>query len=65
MLNEQTQERLHAMKLFGDPTVADSILDRIVHNAYRMELNGESMRKKGRPPDGERELVVCQLRFVE
>jgi DNA replication protein DnaC len=30
----------------GDPTLADSILDRLVHNAYRIELNGESMRKK-------------------
>ncbi len=30
----------------GDPTVADSILDRLVHNAYRIELSGESMRKK-------------------
>lgn len=29
----------------GDPTVADSILDRLVHNAYRIELQGESMRK--------------------
>src|SRR5204862_3845363 len=35
-----------------DPTVADSILDRLVHNAFRIELNGESMRKKrGRKPD--------------
>jgi DNA replication protein DnaC len=33
----------------GDPTVADSILDRLVHNAYRIELSGESIRrKKGR-----------------
>lgn len=32
----------------GDPTVADSILDRLVHNAHRLELNGESMRKKRR-----------------
>lgn len=32
----------------GDPTVADSILDRLVHNAHRLELNGESMRKKKR-----------------
>jgi len=29
----------------GDPTVADAILDRLVHNAYRITLNGESMRK--------------------
>jgi DNA replication protein DnaC len=30
----------------GDPTLADSILDRLVHNAHRIELSGESMRKK-------------------
>jgi DNA replication protein DnaC len=30
----------------GDPTLADSILDRLVHNAYRVEMQGESMRKK-------------------
>ena len=30
----------------GDPTVADSILDRLVHNAHRIELQGESMRRK-------------------
>ena len=30
----------------GDPTIADSILDRLVHNAHRIELQGESMRKK-------------------
>lgn len=30
----------------GDPTLADSILDRLVHNAHRIELQGESMRKK-------------------
>ena len=33
-------------KQIGDPTIADSILDRLVHNAYRFELNGESLRKK-------------------
>ncbi|HEY7389554.1 MAG TPA: IS21-like element helper ATPase IstB [Bryobacteraceae bacterium] len=39
----------------GDPTVADSILDRLVHGAHRLELQGESMRKnKGRSgKDGE------------
>jgi DNA replication protein DnaC len=30
----------------GDPTLADSILDRLVHAAHRLELQGESMRKK-------------------
>jgi len=29
----------------GNPTVADAILDRVVHNAYRINLAGESMRK--------------------
>jgi len=28
------------------PTIADAILDRLVHNAYRIEMKGESMRKK-------------------
>jgi DNA replication protein DnaC len=30
----------------GDPTLADAILDRLVHNAYKINLKGESMRKK-------------------
>jgi len=29
-----------------DPTLADAILDRLVHNAYKVELEGESMRRK-------------------
>ena len=29
----------------GDPTLADGILDRLVHAAHRIELGGESMRK--------------------
>ncbi|HKS77048.1 MAG TPA: IS21-like element helper ATPase IstB [Terriglobales bacterium] len=42
----------HWHEQIGDPTLADSILDRLVHNAYRVELNGESMRKKrGRKPE--------------
>src|ERR1035438_9799666 len=36
----------------GDPTVADSILDRLVHNAHRIELKGESMRKKRNGKNG-------------
>ena len=30
---------------FADPTLADAILDRLVHNAEKVELKGESMRK--------------------
>lgn len=30
----------------GDPTSADSILDRLVHNAHRIDLKGDSIRKK-------------------
>jgi DNA replication protein DnaC len=31
--------------LIGEPTLADAILDRIVHNAHKITLDGESMRK--------------------
>jgi DNA replication protein DnaC len=37
-------ERWHE-SIIGDPTLADAILDRIVHNAYRIKLAGESLRK--------------------
>lgn len=33
----------------GDPTLADAILDRLVHSAYHLNLKGESMRKSHRP----------------
>jgi DNA replication protein DnaC len=32
--------------IIGDPTLADAILDRLVHNAHRVQLTGESMRKQ-------------------
>jgi DNA replication protein DnaC len=38
----------HWHDLIGDPTLADAILDRLVHNAYRLNLKGESMRKRTR-----------------
>ena len=31
--------------IIGDPTIADAICDRIIHNAHRIELKGESVRK--------------------
>jgi DNA replication protein DnaC len=33
-------------QIIGDPTLADAILDRLVHKAYKINLKGESMRKK-------------------
>jgi len=35
----------HWHEAFGDPTVADAILDRLIHSAHRITLQGESMRK--------------------
>jgi DNA replication protein DnaC len=47
----------HWHEQIGDPTIADSILDRILHNAYRIELKGESLRKtlggKPEPKEGQ------------
>ena len=49
---EETLKRLYAkitqsfnIGMVGDQTVADAILDRIVHSAHSIELTGESMRK--------------------
>lgn len=36
----------HFHEAIGDPTLADAILDRLVHNAHRLTLSGESMRKR-------------------
>jgi DNA replication protein DnaC len=36
----------HWHEVIGDPTLGDAILDRIVHSAYRINLKGESMRKR-------------------
>jgi DNA replication protein DnaC len=42
-----SQHKPHLWHSFiGDDTVADAICDRLVHNAHRFELEGESMRKK-------------------
>ena len=38
----------HWHDALGDPTLADAILDRLVHNAYKIVLHGESRRKQ--PP---------------
>jgi len=38
----------HWHEVIDDPTLADAILDRLVHNAYKINLKGDSMRKKKR-----------------
>ena len=36
----------HGHAAIGEPTLADAILDRLVHNAYKIALKGDSMRKR-------------------
>jgi len=36
-------------EMIGDPTYADAILDRLVHNAHRIEMSGESLRRPATP----------------
>ena len=36
----------HWHQIIGDPTLADAILDRLIHDAYKINLKGESMRKR-------------------
>ncbi len=40
-------------ELINDPTLADAILDRLVHQSYRLALKGESMRKHKQPAEAE------------
>jgi hypothetical protein len=35
----------HWHEVIADPTIADAVLDRLVHNAHRLTLKGDSMRK--------------------
>ena len=45
----------HWHETIGDPTLADAILDRLIHNAYKIELQGESMRKRNAAPGKDHE----------
>ena len=42
---KQTEWYRYGYGAIGDNTLADAILDRLVHNSHRLELGGESMRK--------------------
>jgi DNA replication protein DnaC len=44
----------HWHEALGEPTVADAILDRLVHSAYRLELRGGSMRRGEEPGSADR-----------
>ena len=43
----------HWHDIIGDPTIADAILDRLVHNAHKLSIKGESMRKKRKTNENE------------
>ncbi len=36
----------HRLEAIGDPILADAILDRLAHNAHRLLLSGESLRRR-------------------
>ncbi|MBF0471234.1 MAG: ATP-binding protein [Gammaproteobacteria bacterium] len=41
----------HWHEYIGEATLADAILDRLLHNAHRLPLKGDSMRKKQKKLD--------------
>jgi DNA replication protein DnaC len=41
---------MHWHAYLADPTLADAILDRLVHQAHKLELTGASLRKQDTPP---------------
>ncbi len=43
----------HWHEVIGDPTIADALLDRLVHNAHKITLKGESMRRRKAQIDSE------------
>ena len=45
--------------MIGNPTLGDAILDRIVHNAYRIELSGDSLRKHKAETEQKVTATVC------
>ena len=48
VVTSQLQEK-HWHAALGNPTLADAILDRLVHQAHHLDLNGESLRKQAKP----------------
>jgi DNA replication protein DnaC len=53
VISQLPVENWHPALAAGDPTLADAILDRLVHNAHRLALKGGSMRRHQPPPPEE------------
>jgi len=52
VISQLPVEAWHPSLTAGDPTLADAILDRLVHDAHRLALKGSSMRRR-QPPSEE------------
>jgi DNA replication protein DnaC len=50
VISQLPVEAWHPALAGGDPTLADAILDRLVHNAHRLALTGASLRRR-QPPE--------------
>src|SRR5229473_2029971 len=51
VISQLPVEAWHPSLAAGDPTLADAILDRLVHDAHRLALKGSSMRRRQPPPE--------------
>ncbi len=51
MISQLPIEAWHPTLAAGDPTLADAILDRLIHDAHRLALKGSSMRRRQPPPE--------------
>jgi DNA replication protein DnaC len=57
MISQLPVENWHPALAAGDPTLADAILDRLIHNAHRLALKGSSMRRRQPPPVDEAQVA--------
>jgi DNA replication protein DnaC len=48
--------------VIGEKTIADAIMDRLVHGAHRIELSGESMRKKRQQKATEETELITEIK---
>jgi DNA replication protein DnaC len=51
VISQLPLESWHPSLAAGDPTLADAILDRLIHDAHRLALKGSSMRRRQPPPE--------------